>query len=351
MKRIDRRENSAINPESVKIAFEEWFNELNIDYFYETKVYDALVENSSLKGVHLATPEGPVLLKAPLFIDATGDGALAAAAGVPYTVGRESDNLCQGASLSFQIGGIDKSIDIAALPQSFGQPYMTPSGELNELAKAHLTPPAGHVLLHKTAEEGVAMANMTNAVKFDCTSAKERTQAISLCRRQMREIVDFLKQYVPGFENCYLHSSASQFGIRESRHFHGLYTLNEKDIVCGRVFDDWISTNNYFCFDVHSVTGSGLDESGSLDGGIIRPYTIPRSACIPTGIGNLLLCGRNISATSLAHSSFRVMPICMNIGHGVGVVAANALEENCAPIETNIGKIHNELIKQGVIPQ
>jgi hypothetical protein len=42
---------------------------------------------------------------------------------------------------------------------------------------------------------------------------------------------------------------------------------------------------------------------------------------LPIKTENLLLCGRNISGTHMAHSNFRVMPICVGIGEAVGVGA------------------------------
>ena len=51
-------------------------------------------------------------------------------------------------------------------------------------------------------------------------------------------------------------------GIRETRHFKGKYTLNEQDILEARVFDDYVVKDAYFNFDVHNITGAGLDKTG-----------------------------------------------------------------------------------------
>ena len=64
----------------------------------------------------------------------------------------------------------------------------------------------------------------------------------------------------------------------------------------------------------------------------------------------LLLAGRNLSATHKAHSSCRVMPICLNIGLGVGVAAATALRLGVTLRKLPIEPVHRELIRQGVIP-
>jgi hypothetical protein len=82
------------------------------------------------------------------------------------------------------------------------------------------------------------------------------------CRRQMHKIVQFLRDYVPGYEECYLIRSLSIIGVRETRHFKGERTLTEQDILEARVFDDWAVTRASFNFDVHNISGSGLDATG-----------------------------------------------------------------------------------------
>lgn len=349
-KRFGADQQKALAHDAMKIVWEEYFQELKIEWRYECCVVDSEVRNEVVTGLFLAAPEGLSLLRAPVFIDASGDGVLAAAAGVPYTVGRPGDHLCQGASLSFEIGGVAPEVDIAALPQCFGQAYPVPRGELCDLAQKHLTPPAGHVLLHFASEPGVVTANMTNAVGFDPVSGKERTAAIVLCRRQIVECIRFLRDCLPGFEHCFLHRSAEQFGIRESRHFQGKATLTEADIRSCRTFPDWIAARNRFGFDVHNVAGCGADPDAALDPGEASSpgYTVPLRACLPVNRRALLLCGRNISATHLAHSSCRVMPICMNIGLGVGVTAAVALRTKCETETADIAAIQRELLAQGV---
>ena len=96
------------------------------------------------------------------------------------------------------------------------------------------------------------------------------------------------------------------------------------------MFDDYVVKDAYFNFDVHNITGSGLDETGvqkyfSQDKG----YTIPYRCLIPEVKENLLLCGRNISGTHMAHSNFRVMPICVGIGEAAGTAASVSVLEGC----------------------
>jgi hypothetical protein len=41
---------------------------------------------------------------------------------------------------------------------------------------------------------------------------------------------------VPGYEKCYVIATANLIGVRETRHFKGLYTLTEQDILERRFF-------------------------------------------------------------------------------------------------------------------
>ena len=130
-------------------------------------------------------------------------------------------------------------------------------------------------------------------------------------------------------------SSASLIGIRETRHYKGKYTLTEQDILDARKFDDYVVKDAFFNFDVHNITGSRLDKTDvqhyfSQNKG----YTIPYGCLLPQAKEELLLCGRNISGTHMAHSNFRVMPICVGIGEAAGAAAAIAVKNNCPPAKS-----------------
>ena len=101
--------------------------------------------------------------------------------------------------------------------------------------------------------------------------------------------------------------TASTIGVRETLHFEGEYTLTEQDIQNQVIFDDWVVSNASACFGNHNLTGSGSDEN-NLPYRHER-YTIPYRSLLAKGVDNLLLNGRNISGTHMAHSSYRVMPI------------------------------------------
>ncbi len=321
---------NCISHEVLKSTLLDILEESGVDILLYTHVVDVIMEENRIAGVIIESKSGRGAVMAEVVVDATGDGDVAARAGAEFIQGRENDHLCQPATLMFRIGGVDYSR--AIFPRSFESLKDVPRGEIQALGKSILPHPAGHVLLYPTRFPGEVCINMTNVIEVDGTEARQLTEAEKVCRRQINAIVPFLREYAPGYENCYLISSAQNIGIRETRHFKGLYTVTPEDIVEAKVFDDWIATRNYFNFDIHSLKGPGLDEHGAQRKFKAKgKYTIPYGACVPEKIDGLLLSGRNISGTHKAHSNYRVMPICLNIGQGVGVAAALAVEQKILP--------------------
>ncbi len=317
-----------IDPEKLKTLYFEMLCEVGCKVMLYTFAEDAICDGDKLLGATVINKSGKTDIYAKITIDATGDGDIAARAGAEFVLGRGNDNKMQPATLMFKVGGVD--YDRAVFLGSFESTYETPNGELQALAKEYIPYPAGHILTYKSTLPGIVTCNMTNAVNIDGTDAEDLTKATLTCRRQMDDIVKYLRKFVPGYENCYVISSASLMGIRETRHFKGRYTLNEHDILDAKVFDDYVVKDAYFNFDVHNITGSGLDKTGvQKHFSQQKGYTIPYRCLLPEIKENLLLCGRNISGTHMAHSNFRAMPICVGIGEAAGAAAYISVSQNC----------------------
>ena len=315
-----------INPENLKSVYLDMLKDANVDVLLYTFVCGVVMEGDQLTGVITESKSGRRVFRSKVVVDGTGDGDVAAFAGVEYHKGRESDGKMQPTTLMFKVAGVDMSR--AVLLGSFESTYQTEKGELQALAKEHIPYPAGHLLAYKSTLPGIITCNMTNCTDIDGTKAEDLTRAEIVCRSQMPAIVKYLREFVPGFENCYIISAGSMMGVRETRHFKGVYTLNENDILTAKVFDDWVVRGAHFNFDVHNMTGSGLDATG-VQKHWTQPkgYTIPYGCLVPEKINGLLLSGRNISGTHIAHSNYRVMPICVGIGAAAGVAAAAAIKK------------------------
>ena len=323
-----------------KIALDRMMQEAGVRVLFYTKVVDAAVIDGRIVGVTVENKSGRGYIEAKRVIDATGDGDVAAYAGVPFIKGRETDGRMQPATLMFKVGGVSPD---AVTPGSFETLVPTAKGELQSLAKELLPHPAGHVLLYRNPTPGTVVCNMTNAIEVDGTDAESVSRALMTCRSQIPPIIKFLREYVPGYENCWLMGSASLLGIRETRHFEGLQTLTKEDILEAKIYDNWVVRRGHFNFDVHNLTGASLDKTGVQHNFTQKAsYSIPYGCLLPKNVEGLLLSGRNISGSHMAHSNFRVMPVCIAIGEAAGLAAALSVKERVALRDLDVSKIQEK---------
>lgn len=345
----DGEMRKVINPEKLKTVLLEMLEEAGVKLLLYTFACEPVMEEDRITGIIVENKSGRGAILAKIVVDASGDGDIAARAGAPYYTGRETDGKMQPATIMFKVAGVD--VERGVFPGGFEEHLEIPAGDIQKLGEENLPAPAGHVLLYRTTLPGVVTCNMTNCTDIDGTKAEDLTRATIVCRKQMEAIVNFLREYVPGFERCYLISSASLIGIRETRHFKGEAQITQKDILEARVFEDWVVTKAHFNFDVHNITGSGLDETGAQKKfGQKKGYTIPYGCFVPLKVENLYLAGRNISGTHMAHSNYRVMPICANMGQAVGVAAAMCVKEECTPRSLGAKAVQKRMLELGVEP-
>ena len=162
-------------------------------------------------------------------------------------------------------------------------------------------------------------------------------------RSQMRQIAEFLKRYVPGFEKSYVMQSGVNVGVRETRRILGEYQLTAEDVLSARKFDDAIARGSY-PVDIHNPKGSGTLLKRLPPG---EAYDIPLRCLLPRGTEGVLVAGRCLSGTHEAHSSYRVMPIAMATGQAAGVCAALAARKRAAPRSIDVKDVQGELRRQG----
>ena len=334
-----------IDPDMLTLTYIEMLEEAGVKTLLYTTFCDVMMDGEKVTGIICHSKDGFSAFGAKTVIDASGDGDVAYKSGAEFFKGRESDGKMQPATLMFKVGGVD--MERAVFPGSFETLVPTERGELQALAKEILPHPAGHVLLYRSTIPGIVTCNMTNVTDIDGTSAEDLTRAETVCRKQIPHIVKFLREYVPGYENCYIIGSASLMGIRETRHFKGVSTITEQEISAAVQHEDAVVFDAHFNFDVHNITGAGLDKTGCQKNFKQKNgYTIPYGCLVPERIDGLLLSGRNISGTHMAHSNFRVMPICIGIGEACGVAAALASKSGRQPRKIDAAEIRAVILKE-----
>ena len=312
-------------------------------------VVDAIMDGHHVVGVRIDTPEGSREIRAKTVIDATGDGRVAFAAGAEFRIGRDGDGATQPCSIEFTVDGVDETRAITAWGGS--DPVRLPSGEEYRTLCARMNA-AGElpgnvtiVRLHRTIHPGERSVNATQVNGIDALDPAALGRADAELRRQIGQCVAFLRNHVPGYENCRVKSTAATVGVRETRRIVGDAAVTDADVEEGCHYDDAVIHDAWFLIDIHNPTGGGQAEGHSHPA---KPYDIRYSAFLPKGIDGLLVAGRCISGTHRAHASYRVMTPCMAMGEAAGVAAALAAARGVAPREVSPADIRAALAKRGV---
>ncbi len=132
-------------------------------------------------------------------------------------------------------------------------------------------------------------------------------------------------------------------GKRESRRLLGDHVLTQEDVERGRRFPDDIAYGGHD-LDDHKPLRDG---SNIVAISIPPMYGVPYRCCYSRNIDNLLLAGRLISATHIAHSSSRIMATGAAIGQAVGTAAWLCHEDACTPrkvYEQHMGRLQEMLL-------
>ncbi len=337
-----QHETHEFDIEGLKVLYEEMLCEAGVTLFYTLVTGDVIAEEDKLKAVLCDTKTGRKAITAKIFIDATGDGDIAAKAGVPFDFGRDEDGLVQGMTLIYKLMDIDKKKALAITKEEHEKIVNT----MRDMTKKGIFPPFGPVSFHYYARGGHPNMCPVTGNPLDESSL---TKCNIKARKQMEAYVDFFRKNVPGFENVKIATSAPSLGIRESRRIKGIKTLTREDVIECREQDDAVG-HGFWMIDIHDPKGTGRttweQKLGQLPAG--KSYHIPYRMMVPIKFSNLLVAGRCASSTHEAHASVRVMSHCLVMGQGAGTAAGIALDENVNIKDIDIAILQKRLKDSGV---
>lgn len=336
------------DPEIFKCLTLNMVDSAGVELLFYAFASGIIKEGSNVQGVVFETKSGPIVVKAKVIIDCTGDGDVAFFAGAPFDIGRSMDRMVQPMTLMFLISGfvfdrfrkfVDENPSEWQGVEGLGSlmKQATSRGELNVSRES--------ILLFRQIHEGNVLVNSTRILGTLGIDVWDLTQAELEGRRQVFELMRFFRTYVPGFERAYVQESGVTTCVRESRRIMGEYKLTAKDVLDAHRFPDVIALGSY-PIDLHSPSGKGTMLKKIKPG---QAYDIPLRCLIPLKVDNLLVGGRCISGTHIANASYRTMPICFATGQAAGVCAAISSLQNQKPRTTNPKNVQEELLRQGAI--
>ena len=336
------------DPEIYKAVAQETMEQAGVRVLLHAFANDVWTDEDKLCGAVFETKSGPLLIRANVIVDASGDGDLAAKAGARFHIGREEDGRVQPMTLMFRIADFDREA-FAAYVREHPDQWRGVHGlwDLIEKARAagELDLPREDILFFATPHPRELSVNCTRVTGVNGTDVFDLSRAEGEARRQMRQIMRFLKRYVPGFADAYIVQSGTHIGVRETRRIVGEYTLDVEDVLQARKFSDAIARCSY-PVDIHNPAGSGTTLRRLPQG---EWYEVPLRCLVPKDVDGLLVAGRSISGTHEAHSSYRVTPTAMATGQAAGVCAALASRNRCPPRQVLASAVQIELRRQGAI--
>lgn len=352
------------DPEVMKLVLDEMCLESGVQLRLHSLVTDVHMEDAHIAAVMIETKSGPQAISGRVFIDATGDGDVAARAGAPTTFGRPFDGRCQPMGILFHLGGIPQldAQRMQAINQAVKREMA--SGRLHFYGKTLL----GLDRLHGDH----LSANMARR-GGNPLDVNDLTMAEINVRRDVWELVHFLRTHIQGFEKCYVRLTPPQIGPRESRQVVGPYVLSRDDVLHGRKFPDGIARGSWF-LDIHCPLGHADPVNSCFADCVMGKecsywaaehqhlpvrektyppvggwYGIPYRSLLSVGVANLLSSGRCISATHEAIGSSRVIATCTAIGQAAGTAAALAVSAGIDPNGVDVTALRYALRADGAL--
>jgi hypothetical protein len=347
-----------VDVEMVKLVATAMLAEAGVEIRVLSPVSAVGRRGATLESIQVPVKDGLGDLSGDVFVDATGDGEVAARAGAPVEMGRPGDGRVQPASVVFTVEHVDlapalrragKGLAESVTPCSDGRTIpvwfamtTTPWNDLIE-AKGYFLG-RDREFWGNSIRPGVFNLNVTRVAVGDPTDPVQYSAGLREGLRQVEQMLDFLSGHVPGFEQARLLRIGPFLGLRESRRVTGDYLLSEDDVLAGTLFPDRIALGGY-PIDIHDVTGGPAIAFRGIQGG--GTYSIPYRSLLPRGVSNLLLAGRCMSTTHGAHGGTRVMVTSMAVGEAAGTAAALAASRGVPPRELSVADLQHQLRAQG----
>ncbi|MEP7361625.1 MAG: FAD-dependent oxidoreductase [Acidobacteriota bacterium] len=315
----------------------EWvMREKNLTLFLNTSVTEVEMKDPAtilaIHGNQMGT-DRKFVLSAPLFVDATGNGALGYRAGAEFRWGMEAANEFGESEAPPQAASqpqMGSTLYFRARDAGVPVPFEAPSWAPKFLTEGDL---AGRS--HQRIDCGYWWIEVGLPHNQIHDNEAIRHQALA----QLLGVWDHIKNH------CVNKDKARNFGLdfvgfwpyrREARRLMGDYILTQKDCKNPAIHNDTIAFGCWF-IDVHKPGGilarNQPNATPPWENRGTIPYGIPLRSCYSRNVHNMLMAGRPISTSYIAFSSTRVLRTGAIVGQGVGIAAALCAKHKCQPRE------------------
>lgn len=346
-------ENQFRNPEGNPVYWDDVVldtvrREPNLQLFLNTEVAEVVAYGpDEARRIHSVTgwtmgSELRSTFVAPIFLDCTGDGLIGRLSGARFRLGKEGrDEFGEewapeepvreflGSTLLFYTKDAGRPVKYVA-PESAKDISTTPI-------------PASRVI--RSGDNGAHYWWIEWGGELDIVDDNERI------RDELRSVILGIWDHIKNSgefdaDNLTLEWIGNLPGKREYRRFLGDYTLHQGDVIGQTAFDDGVAFGGW-SIDLHPAEGMYAQGAGAVQRFSDGVFEIPFRSLYSVNVENMLMAGRDISATHIAFGAARVMATCAAMGQAAGTAAALCVEHGVTPRELHAD--HREELRQTLL--
>ncbi|MDA0106849.1 FAD-dependent oxidoreductase [Vibrio sp. La 4.2.2] len=324
-------------------AADDLLEQAGVTTLFHTAVTGVIMDGDCFKGVVIESNAGQSVILSKMIVDASGDAALIARAGLDYYFG--DNGRIQNPTMFFRIGGVDMDKYL----EYYGHDTICPPKVTENILAANESGdyelPRHKIWIFPTTRPNELMVNATRLAGQDgrmlnVIDPLDFTEAEIFGRRQVREYARFLKEFVPGCENAFVVDTGVEVGIRQTRSVVGVETLTNEDVVNCRKREDGICRTPW-PIELHS------GDKPKLHWLLNDYYDIPFRTLVPLIGENIIVAGRCLSAEHEALASARVTAQCFEMGHAAGVAVVKAINESTPIRKLDVQAIRRTMVEHG----
>jgi hypothetical protein len=312
------------------LLYDKLVSEPNVTLLLETALYAAATRDGRIESVTARCDRSEHLyrVRAKVYVDATGDSRLGLEAGALFRAGRETrdefgESLAPDKADAQTLGS---SILFTARRHPVPMPYRPPSW-------------ARTITKDRLRFRDVGPHNWEYGYWWiEWGGGRDTIRDNERIRFELLSIVTGVWGYIknggehPESANWALEWVGMMPGRRGSRRLVGDVIVTQHDLVRG-TWPDAVAIGGW-PMDDHPP--GGFDRPDLPPNTVLRTdevYDLPLRALYSRDVPNLMMAGRNISATHAAFTSTRVMATCAAVGQAVGTAAAACVEHGLLPRE------------------
>jgi hypothetical protein len=332
----------AYDTASYKIAADDLLVSSGVQLLFHAQAAGVVMRSErEIDAVLVETKSGRLAVVGSVYIDASGDGDLAAWAGAPFEKGDANGGLLYPSTM-FRLNGVDpqRALEVMLqIPDMMEE--VEAEGSFRFARKGAIVRPQKHP---EEWRANVTQLQNPDGTAVDGTEVRQLSFGEIEGRRQVAEYFEFLRSRVPGFERAYIVDTAPQLGIRETRRVLGGHVLSADDVLNCVDFPDTIGVNGWplemhVAGDVRWIwpdipTARGFNH-------------LPYRMIVPQGVDNLFTAGRCASMTHEGHSAARVTGACFVMGQAAGTAADLALKAGVHGRDVDVPELQRRLEADG----